>query len=84
MEKKPVKNVNPKKEKQSVKKEKTKEKQSVKKVKEKKPKKKGITLVHERESKMDTFYDKKVQTLVKKLKDQDKSMDNNLRFGWKD
>ena len=89
MEKKPIKKKNEKPVKsvkgvKGVKSVKEKKKEKPKKEKEKKENKKGISVIYQRETKVDTFYDKKVQNLVKKLKDQDKSMDNNLRFGWKD
>ena len=55
-----------------------------KKVSNKKPVKGlKITLVKQRDNlDVDTFYDRKMKGVIKKIKDQNTMIDDKIRFGW--
>jgi DNA gyrase/topoisomerase IV subunit B len=42
-----------------------------------------ITLVKQRDNlDVDTFYDRKMKSVIKKIKDQNTMIDDKIRFGW--
>jgi hypothetical protein len=80
MEKKECKKIDKKESKKECKKE---SKNDSKKTDKKKPKKKSfITLIKQPECVVDTLYDKKVNFIIKKIKEQNTMIDDKIRFGW--